>query len=300
MGTGASNPDDVLVSIGLPIYNGAAQMRSALDSLLAQTHRNLEIVISDNASTDDTAAICRKYVARDPRITYSRNETNIGGLPNFDKVVRLARGDYFMWAAHDDWWAPTFVEANLRNLLVHPDLIASISRVRYVSGDREVFPSQFARADTGPLKGPMQSNIRRLVANHGMGSRFYSLYVKSALLNSLPIPTYLGGDIALLIRTLEFGNYGEVPQTLYSRGIHGVSSDQLKLLAGDGKSRVARFIPKWPYSRDVWTMKHVRRGGALLSSLLTVNIVFLLMLIRAKAIDYFKRLTQARSERVAN
>jgi glycosyltransferase involved in cell wall biosynthesis len=289
MGAAPSNPEEVLVSIGLPIYNGAAHMRRALDSLLAQTHRNLEIVISDNASTDDTTAICREYMARDPRIVYSRNDVNIGGLRNFDKVVRLARGDYFMWAAHDDRWAPTFIEANLRNLLDHPELIASISRVRYLDNEREVFLSQVSRSDTRPLESSMQANIRLFVANHGMNSRFYSLFRKDVLLQSLPIPTYCGGDTAFVVRTLQFGNYGEIPQTLYARSVHGESSQQLRLLRGDGKSRVARFLPKWPYSRDVWSMKHVRRSGALASSLLTVNIAYTLMLWRALSVEFLKR-----------
>ena len=69
------------VSIGMPIYNGERYLRSALDSLLAQTFEAFEIIISDNASTDATPAICSAYAAKDPRIRYYRNERNIGVHP---------------------------------------------------------------------------------------------------------------------------------------------------------------------------------------------------------------------------
>lgn len=99
--------DRDLVSIGLPIYNGEMYMREALDSLLKQTHHNFEIIISDNGSTDLTRQICDEYVAKDNRIRYFRQPLNLGPVPNFKFVLEQARGDVFMWAAHDDLWEPS-------------------------------------------------------------------------------------------------------------------------------------------------------------------------------------------------
>lgn len=90
------------VSVGLPVYNGAAYLARAVDSLLAQTLEDFEIIISDNASTDETERICRAYAARDPRIRYVRGDTNRGLLWNFRRVLELARAPYFKWMAHDD------------------------------------------------------------------------------------------------------------------------------------------------------------------------------------------------------
>lgn len=93
------------VSIGLPVYNGAASLARALDALLGQSYRDFELVISDNASTDATARICADYALRDPRVRYLRQPLNIGAWCNFGHVVTQAQGEFFMWAAHDDSWS---------------------------------------------------------------------------------------------------------------------------------------------------------------------------------------------------
>src|SRR6185295_20414870 len=95
------------VSIGLPVFNGEQLLRQAVDSLLAQTFSDFELVISDNGSTDGTEAICREYAARDSRIRYLREPENRGGSWNFSRLPPLARGEYFRWSCHDDICEPT-------------------------------------------------------------------------------------------------------------------------------------------------------------------------------------------------
>lgn len=97
------------VSIGMPVYNGAQYIREALDSLLAQTFTDFELIISDNASTDATQSICEQYASRDPRICYVRQVENKGAVANFRFVLDCARADLFMWAAYDDLWAPNYL-----------------------------------------------------------------------------------------------------------------------------------------------------------------------------------------------
>ena len=94
----------------MPVYNGERFIRKALDSLLAQTFTDFELIISDNASSDRTEAICREYVARDPRVRYVRQSENRGALANFQFVLDEAAGEYFMWAAADDVWDSKFIE----------------------------------------------------------------------------------------------------------------------------------------------------------------------------------------------
>lgn len=118
------------LSIGLPVYNGAAFLGEALDSLLAQTFGDFELLISDNASTDATEAICRDRAARDRRVRYVRNETNVGAMQNFNGVFALARGEYFKWAAHDDLHEPTYLERCVELLDARPEvvLVHSVTR----------------------------------------------------------------------------------------------------------------------------------------------------------------------------
>jgi glycosyltransferase involved in cell wall biosynthesis len=101
------------VSIGMPVYNGEKYIREALDSLLAQSYTDFELVISDNASTDGTEAICQQYAATDSRIRYVRQPVNLGALDNFTFVLDEARGGYFMWAAADDKWDPNWISEML-------------------------------------------------------------------------------------------------------------------------------------------------------------------------------------------
>jgi len=97
------------VSIGMPVYNGAKYIREALDSLLAQTFVDFELIISDNASTDSTPDICREYVGLDARIRYVRQHENLGAAENFKFVLSEAKGACFMWAAHDDEWMEDYL-----------------------------------------------------------------------------------------------------------------------------------------------------------------------------------------------
>lgn len=97
------------VSIGMPVYNGEKYIRDALDSLLKQTFLDFELIISDNASMDDTEAICCEYASRDSRIRYFRQVENHGAIANFQFVLDKANGEFFMWAAYDDLWSQNYL-----------------------------------------------------------------------------------------------------------------------------------------------------------------------------------------------
>lgn len=104
------------VSIGLAVRNGEAFLGKVFGSLLHQSFADFELIISDNASTDATAAICRDFAEHDPRIVYVRQSENIGAYENLNVVMRLARGTYFMWGADDDWWSENWIETMLAGL----------------------------------------------------------------------------------------------------------------------------------------------------------------------------------------
>ncbi len=99
-----------MVSIGMPVYNGEKYIREALDSLLSQTYTNFEMIISDNASIDNTQAICEEYASKDERIRYIRQKVNIGPINNFQFVLDESDCEFFMWAAHDDTKDRRFIE----------------------------------------------------------------------------------------------------------------------------------------------------------------------------------------------
>ena len=112
-----------VVTIGMPVFNGEVLVRRALESLLAQDFKPVEIAVHDNASTDRTAAIVQELAERDSRIRFVRNERNIGPMANFREALKGARGKYFMWAAHDDAWSADYVGRLVRLLGERPDQV---------------------------------------------------------------------------------------------------------------------------------------------------------------------------------
>lgn len=117
MGVDSTEP---LLTVGMPVYNGALSLAFALDCLLAQTYKNFQIIISDNASTDETREICELYQEKDKRISYHRQEKNMGALYNFNYVLEIAESPLFMWAAHDDQWEPDFMKELVNLLMSNP------------------------------------------------------------------------------------------------------------------------------------------------------------------------------------
>lgn len=109
-----------LVSIGVPVRDGAISLEKALDSVVNQTYRNIEIIISDNCSSDRTEEICRNFAARDSRIQYYRQEKPLTAVENFRFVYEKSQGEYFMWAAHDDFRSDNYVETLLQGFVQNP------------------------------------------------------------------------------------------------------------------------------------------------------------------------------------
>jgi glycosyltransferase involved in cell wall biosynthesis len=125
------------VSIGVPIYNGEKYLAAAIDSLRQQSFSDFEIILSDNASTDRTAAICRAYEAKDPRIRYYRNDRNLGAAANFNRAVELSSAPLFHGGACDDLYHPFFIERCIHALHERPDVVLCHTRAKVIGDDGE-------------------------------------------------------------------------------------------------------------------------------------------------------------------
>lgn len=207
--------DDSLIPkicIGMPVFNGEKFIREALDSLLAQTFTDFELIISDNASTDGTEAICRKYVEKDSRIRYVRQAENRGAAANFRFVLDETQAEYFMWAACDDLRSQDFLGINYDFLRRNPDYIASTSPVRFANGTFNP-----VRMGDRSLDDPMEERVVAFLECWHANGRFYSLFRREALLSvtTLRHENYLGVDWAIIIELICIGkfnrcNLGEV------------------------------------------------------------------------------------------
>lgn len=134
--------NEPLVSIGMPVYNGEKYIRRALDSLLAQDHENMELIISDNASTDSTWEVLQTYACQDRRIILFRQSENIGPIQNFQFVLDQARGEYFLWAAHDDYRDNNYVSTLLKIMNLRRGLEFSCPKVVKIKPDNCVIADQ--------------------------------------------------------------------------------------------------------------------------------------------------------------
>ncbi|MGH2354710.1 MAG: glycosyltransferase family 2 protein [Chloroflexota bacterium] len=108
------------VSVCIPTYNRSGYLRAALDSALAQTYRDFELLVVDNGSTDDTAAVVAGYAAQDRRVCYRRNPRNLGVVGNWNRCLALAQGAYIALLHDDDLWLPTTLQTLVGALDAHP------------------------------------------------------------------------------------------------------------------------------------------------------------------------------------
>lgn len=175
--------NEKLVFIGMPVYNGEKTIAAALESLLDQTYRNFHLHISDNCSTDNTGKICERYLSLDPRISFTRNERNIGALVNYERLLRDASGDYFMWAACDDVWEPDFIAEMVGLLDSNPSSILAFCMFDLfnpASGSRIMGPDLRCLAEAPT---PFQCSTRFLIKPEGShkATLIYGLFRTQAL-----------------------------------------------------------------------------------------------------------------------
>jgi glycosyltransferase involved in cell wall biosynthesis len=177
----AENP---IISVGLPVYNGETHVESAVRSVMEQTLDNLELVVSDNASTDATEEVCRRLAHEDRRIRYYRNAENLGAAANFNRVFQLSRGPYFKWLGHDDVLDPKAMAKALDVMQTRDDvsIVHWLERMTDEGGNtlREYTPDQGFDLD-GETPG---ARFRQMLLwrFHGFaGDPFFGLIRRSAL-----------------------------------------------------------------------------------------------------------------------
>ncbi len=233
---GEQNREDLLdneplVTIGLPTYNRAPSLLHAISSALAQTYRNLELVISDNASTDETRLLCREASEQDARVRYIRQPVNIGPTANFNAVLSAARGEFFMWLADDDWLDHSFVSECLRILLERSDYTLVCGRELYYQGEQ-------LRSGCTTLNLLQESGDERVLAYYqqvGMNGTFYGLMRRVDALKE-PLQNVLGGDWLWLARLAFAGKVKTLESVSINRSSEGMSRSLESLAAHYGLS----------------------------------------------------------------
>lgn len=205
------------VTIGLPVYNGERYLRQSLDSLLAQTFTDFELIISDNASTDSTEQICREYARRDPRIRYVRQASNIGAGPNHNLLPPMARAPYFKWASHDDVYDPELLRKCVEVLRTRPEATLVHCWDARIDPDGNRLPDRPYALDTANPSPP--ARLRSLLHTDG-GDDFYGV-IRTDVLNRIgPHGSYFNADRVFVAGLALYGPFYQVPEVLYFRREH--------------------------------------------------------------------------------
>jgi len=207
----------VRVSIGLPVYNGRQFVGHAIESILAQTFDDFELVITDNASTDDTGEICRSYAARDRRIRYYRLSKNIGAIRNFERVYTLCgAGEYFKWAAHDDALEPEFLQACVEALDANRDAVLAYTKVRVIdSHGRPLRDYTVKLATDAPRAAVRFGAVACSHHKHTSNLEIFGLMRRSAVEQIPQQGSYAGSDRVFVARLAMCGRLIEVPRVLF-------------------------------------------------------------------------------------
>jgi len=229
------------LSVGLPVYNGEKYLTESIESLLGQSYKDFELIISDNASTDSTADICRRYANQDSRIRYIRQPRNIGLAPNHNFVVDKSRGEFFKWAASDDLYARDLLQSCVDALDAHPDVVLAHSWTAAIDGagnimqaykyplatDSPSAPERFRSfmfGSSGLFEDPDSKDHRLFrVDNQGIlrACDEYGVIRTKILRQIAPHGSYHHQDRIVVCELLLHGPFHETPDWMYLRREHG-------------------------------------------------------------------------------
>ncbi len=206
------------LTIGLPVYNGAKYLEAAVESVLSQSYADFELIISDNASADDTEAIGRALCGRDARVTYRRNERNLGLDGNFNLLVPLARGRLFKWATSDDLLRPGYLDRCVAAIDADPSVVLAYPRTEFVDGEGK----RLDRADPGwhLVSDDPAVRLRYAIGATHFVNAALGVIRTDALRRTHLLSAYSGGDFRLMAELSLLGKFVEIPDPLYVRRLH--------------------------------------------------------------------------------
>lgn len=231
------------VSVGVPVYNGERYLAEALTALRDQDLAEIEVIVSDNASTDATPDIAREFVAADPRFRYVRSPENRGVPRNFNRTLELARAPLFLWHGADDVVTPRHLVACRDALAAHPEADIAFPRVTLIGPDGAVvghMDDEGLSLDGLPAAGRVDLLLRR----SGCQAIAWGGMHRTAALRALGgHPPFFGGDMVLGVRSALRTEWVQVPERLFLSRRHDEQNS--KAAGADPVVQVRSFDPSF-------------------------------------------------------
>lgn len=232
------NDKNPLVTIGIPVFNGEKLLKKRMESILNQTYQNFEIIISDNASTDNTSEICKEFLENNEKIHYFKQEKNFGYVNNFNYLIKEARGKYFTIAAVDDTWEKRFLEKNINVLENNKEIVGSIGIVKYFgNNENKNEPSKITRTlkkiarkqnvdisekHVQTVSGKFEQKVDKYL-RFNQGSFVYGVYRRDAIQKNLILGPLAMWDLAFILNIIKFGDLHVINEVLLNKFSGGLS-----------------------------------------------------------------------------
>jgi glycosyltransferase involved in cell wall biosynthesis len=226
------------LSVGLPVYNGEKYLAESLEALLGQSYENFELIISDNASTDDTGAICQRYEKQDSRVRYFRQPRNIGLAPNHNFVVEKASGELFKWASNDDLYARDLLERCVEALDEYPRVVLAHSWTARIDSSGTLTEAIEYPMTTSSSRAP--ERFRSILFDSG-GDDDYGVMRIQVLRRTAMKESYHHADHTIIAELGLHGPFYQVPDWLYFRRDH---TDRAERACPTMRSRCANMDPR--------------------------------------------------------
>jgi len=240
----------VAVSIAIPTFNRRGTLRRAVESALSQTHEDVEVVVSDNASTDGTGELLREIAAGDSRLRVVRQTRNLGMVANLESAARLAEGEHVMLLADDDWIAPRCVEVALAGLRTRPDRSAVLGRVAYMRGGTEVEAGQPAALTAPDPAQRVRDYFAAVDRDHG-NTWLYGLARRELVQRLTPLRNVLGFDWLRVAELAFLGPIDVLEETLIFRELGGASETTAQNVRESRLPAMQARAPHFVIAREV-------------------------------------------------
>ncbi len=269
------------VSVGLPTYNRAFTLEQTINTVLKQDYANIELVISDNASTDQTQAICEEFSYKDKRVKYLRQKRNRGLTANYEEVLNNSSGEFFMWIADDDWIDSSYISECLKALLKEKDLSLVAGKVIYYRQDNSVYEGR-------KINHLQNSGLSRLLDYYlklrDNGS-FYGVMRKKDLNNVVFFNT-MGSDFLVIATVAFLGKIKVIDSTLIHRRLGGTSDNLGKIASTLSLPEFERIFPVLTFAinafKDIsWRVPVFSRLGNVKRHFTAIRVFFIVIFMKS-------------------
>lgn len=279
-----------LVTIGIPTYNRNSLLKRSLEAALNQDYKNIEVIVSDNASTDDTEKTCLYYSQKDSRCKYIRQKINIGVTANFIEVLKNASGELFMWLGDDDW-----IDVNYISVCVHE--LCADSSMALVSG----IPKYYRNGQFDFVGKPFNLSYScawsrviafyTLVQDNGM---FYGV-MRTHQVRKVSIKNMMGGDWLFVAGMVFMGKAKTLSGISVHRELGGATVSYRKIAESLGLSVFQATFPMSSIALSAWmdilNKRNVYQSERNCMKILTGGVVFALIVSKpaVKILKHFRK-----------